>query len=184
MCCRSRHVKFWLASNTNAAIPAASGADADVPVCEIVHEWCKSVVTTCRSSLLPLLYVVANVELHFSEYHGTKPRSVALDIDNVQIEFVYPSQLQLSWSLPPFPEAHIKMLPFPLRPFVTPSINARVANSPVARILIANIFFVRHAKQVFNWTECLPGPSTVFPSSSGPHDALYMSDRKCIEDRI
>lgn len=88
ICCKSLQVKFWFASNTKAAIPAANGADADVPVCETVHEWCKSVVTICRSSLLPLLYVVASVELHFSEYHGTSPRSVALDIDNVQIEFV------------------------------------------------------------------------------------------------
>lgn len=69
-------------------MPAANGADADVPVCETVHEWCKSVVTTWRSSFPPLLYVVANVELHFSEYQGTNPRSVALDMDNVHIEFV------------------------------------------------------------------------------------------------
>jgi hypothetical protein len=29
----------------NAQMPAASGADADVPVWLAVHEWCKSVVT-------------------------------------------------------------------------------------------------------------------------------------------
>lgn len=88
MCCKSRHVKLPFASSTSAAMPAASGADADVPVCEIVHEWCRSVVTIWRSSLLPLLYVVASVELHFSEYHGTRPRSVALDMDSVQMELV------------------------------------------------------------------------------------------------
>ena len=32
MCCMSRHVKFRFASNARAQIPAASGAEADVPV--------------------------------------------------------------------------------------------------------------------------------------------------------
>uniref|UniRef100_A0A1A9VPJ6 Uncharacterized protein n=1 Tax=Glossina austeni TaxID=7395 RepID=A0A1A9VPJ6_GLOAU len=59
---------------------------------------------------------------------------------------VPPSQLQLSSSRPPLPEAHMKMLPLPARPFVTPSMKAREANSP--------------------------GPSTVLPSSSGPQEAL------------
>lgn len=54
-CCRSRHVRLGFASRTRAAIPAASGADADVPVCDDVHEWCKSVVITCFSLVLPLL---------------------------------------------------------------------------------------------------------------------------------
>lgn len=45
MCCMSRHVKFLLASSAKAQIPAASGADAEVPVWLAVHEWCKSVVT-------------------------------------------------------------------------------------------------------------------------------------------
>ena len=45
MCCISRHVKLRLASKAKAQIPAANGADADVPVWLAVHEWCKSVVT-------------------------------------------------------------------------------------------------------------------------------------------
>lgn len=55
----------------------------------------------CLSPKDPEEYVVARVEEQASEYQGTKPFSVALEIDNVQIEFVYPSQLQLSCSLPP-----------------------------------------------------------------------------------
>lgn len=39
-------------------------------------------------------------------YQGTRPFSVADEIDKVQMEFVYPSQLQLSCSRPPFPPAH------------------------------------------------------------------------------
>jgi hypothetical protein len=45
MCCISRQVKLRLASKAKAQMPAASGADADVPVWLAVHEWCKSVVT-------------------------------------------------------------------------------------------------------------------------------------------
>lgn len=37
MCCMSRQVKLGLASKANAAIPAARGADADVPVCDVVQ---------------------------------------------------------------------------------------------------------------------------------------------------
>lgn len=37
MCCRSRHVKLPFASSTKATIPAANGADAEVPVCDTVH---------------------------------------------------------------------------------------------------------------------------------------------------
>ena len=82
-----------------------------------------------------------------SLYQGIRPFSVALDTDRVQMEFVYPSQLQLSWSRPPLPLAHTKMLPRPLRPLATPWMKALEAR--------------------------LPGPSTVLPSSSGPHEALH-----------
>ena len=51
---------------------------------------------TFLSPLLPLLYVVAMVLEHASLYQGIRPFSVALDTDSVQMEFVYPSQLQLS----------------------------------------------------------------------------------------
>ena len=53
-------------------------------------------MTTFRSPDDPELYVVAKVELHASEYHGIRPFSVAEDTDKVQMELVYPSQLQLS----------------------------------------------------------------------------------------
>lgn len=43
---------------------------------------------TCFSPEAPLLYVVARVELHASEYQGTWPFSVALLIDSVQMAFV------------------------------------------------------------------------------------------------
>ena len=111
-------------------IPAARGALALVPVCEDVHEWCRSVVTTLRSPEDPELYVVARVEEQASEYlkhnmlssclmfmsilfphQGMSPFSVADETLRVQMEFVYPSQLQLSWSRPPLPEAHTKMEP-------------------------------------------------------------------------
>ena len=49
-----------------------------------------------RSPEDPELYVVAKVELQASEYHGINPFSVAELTDKVQIELVYPSQLQLS----------------------------------------------------------------------------------------
>lgn len=38
MCCISLQVRFLLACNANAQIPAASGADADVPVWPAVQE--------------------------------------------------------------------------------------------------------------------------------------------------
>lgn len=43
--CRSLQVSEGLASRARATIPAARGADALVPVCMLVHAWCKSVVT-------------------------------------------------------------------------------------------------------------------------------------------
>lgn len=35
----------YLASRARAIMPAASGAEAEVPVCLLVHWWCRSVVT-------------------------------------------------------------------------------------------------------------------------------------------
>ena len=67
----------------------------------------------------------------------------------VYIELVYPSQLQLSWYLPPFPEAQTNIFPFPFLPFVAPVKNASIASRA--------------------------GPSTVRPSSSGPQLAEYIS---------
>jgi len=49
-------------------MPAARGALALVPVCELVHVWCKSVVTTFCSPDDPELYVEAKVEEQASEY--------------------------------------------------------------------------------------------------------------------
>ena len=98
---------------------------------------------------VPELYVVANVELHSSKYHGFRPPCVADEMDKVYGEFVYPSQLQLSVFRPPFPEAHTNMEPLPPRPSLIPLVNAFLARGP--------------------------GPSTVFPSSSGPQEAEYMS---------
>lgn len=40
-------------------------------------------LTICFSPPEPLLYVVANVEEHASEYHGMLPYSVALLMDRV-----------------------------------------------------------------------------------------------------
>ena len=47
-CCTSRHVSAGLASSTSAKIPAAIGAAAEVPECDDVHPWCKSVVLIDR----------------------------------------------------------------------------------------------------------------------------------------
>lgn len=88
MCCISRQVRLGLASRARAQIPAARGADAEVPVWLLVHWWCKSVVTTCFSPVEPELYVVARVDEQASLYHGTSPFSVALLIDNVHMLFV------------------------------------------------------------------------------------------------
>lgn len=48
MCCMSLHVKSLLASRASAQIPAANGAEADVPVWLDVQEWWRSVVITWR----------------------------------------------------------------------------------------------------------------------------------------
>lgn len=73
-------------------------------------------LTICLSDDTPLLYVVASVDEQSSEYHGFFLFCVVLLIDNVYIEFVYPSQLQLSDFRPPFPEAHTNIDPLPPRP--------------------------------------------------------------------
>ena len=68
--CRSRQVKLRLASRAKASIPAAIGADAEVPVCWFVQAWKKfpgvlrSVVMTEGCQELPLEYVVVKVEEH------------------------------------------------------------------------------------------------------------------------
>lgn len=64
-------------------MPAASGADADVPVCASVQLLRKSVVIIWRSSNEPLLNVDAIVDEHASEYQGMLPFCVALDIEIV-----------------------------------------------------------------------------------------------------
>ncbi len=46
ICCMSLQVSSVLASKAKALIPAASGAEADVPVWFPVQSWCKSVVLT------------------------------------------------------------------------------------------------------------------------------------------
>lgn len=73
----SLQVKLGLASRASAQIPAASGADADVPVCSEVHrksgrrDPSMSTVVTERSTPgRPELYVVANVDEHSSRYQG------------------------------------------------------------------------------------------------------------------
>jgi hypothetical protein len=43
-CWTSLQLRFGFASNASAMIPAASGADAEVPVCLMVHSLCRSVV--------------------------------------------------------------------------------------------------------------------------------------------
>lgn len=45
-------------------------------------------VTTCLSPVEPELYVVARVDEQASLYHGTRPFSVALLIDRVQMLLV------------------------------------------------------------------------------------------------
>ena len=52
--CMSRHVRLGLASRANAMIPAAIGADADVPEWWRVHLECRSDVTIAMSKALPL----------------------------------------------------------------------------------------------------------------------------------
>ena len=62
-------------------------------------------MTIWESSASPDEYVLARVDAHGSEYHGTFSRSEVELIEMVYGKLVYPSQLQLSNTLPPFPEA-------------------------------------------------------------------------------
>lgn len=64
-------------------IPAARGADADVPVWASVQLLRRSVVMIWRSSNEPLLKVDAIVDEHASEYQGMLPFCVALLIEIV-----------------------------------------------------------------------------------------------------
>ena len=83
MCCMSRHPNFGFASSVSATIAAAIGAEADVPVCDEVHWWRKSVVITCFSVWFPEEYVEARVEEHGSEYQGIVSCSEVDDTDIV-----------------------------------------------------------------------------------------------------
>lgn len=55
----------------SAIIPAAIGADAEVPVCSFVHIPRRSVVTILGDVNPPDEYVVVIVEAQDSEYQGT-----------------------------------------------------------------------------------------------------------------
>ena len=76
-CCMSLQVRLGLASKAKAQMPAASGADADVPVCSDVQRKSgrrdpsiSTVVTERSTPGRPELYVVANVDEHSSRYQG------------------------------------------------------------------------------------------------------------------
>ena len=73
----SRHVSAGFASKASATIPAANGADADVPVCSTVQirsglsaPSMSTVATLLSCPGVPELYVVASVDEHSSRYHG------------------------------------------------------------------------------------------------------------------
>lgn len=140
------------ASNASAIMPAASGADADVPVCRTVHALFTSVDATIGSPAAPDEYVTARIAEHRSPYQGTRPHRLALPIVTVNRLPAYPSQLQLSPTRPPFPLAHTNTEPRPSLPRRTPRSNASCANRP--------------------------GRSNAQPLSGGPHDALYTSTRR------
>ncbi len=55
MCWTSLQVRQGFASRVRAMMAAAMGALALVPVCLEVQVWCRSVVTTCRSVVVPEL---------------------------------------------------------------------------------------------------------------------------------
>jgi len=57
--------------------------------------------------------MVYSLKVNYVFILRTYPPCVALDIDNVKILFVYPSQLHESVCRPPLPEAHTNMDPFP-----------------------------------------------------------------------
>ena len=81
-CCMYRQLRPWFASNANAKIAAAIGADADVPVCFSVQMPRRSVVIICRSLFVPEEYVEANVEAQYSEYQGISSFS---EVDEIEI---------------------------------------------------------------------------------------------------
>lgn len=73
----SRHVSEGFASRARAHMPAAKGAEADVPVCSTVQMWSglkrasmSTVATLLSWPGVPELYVVAKVEEHSSRYQG------------------------------------------------------------------------------------------------------------------
>lgn len=75
--CMSRHVSEGFASSAKATMPAAKGADAEVPVCSTVQirsglkaPSMSTVATLLSCPGVPELYVVASVEEHSSRYHG------------------------------------------------------------------------------------------------------------------
>lgn len=75
--CKSRQVSAGFACRANAHMPAANGADADVPVCSTVQirsgrnlPSMSTVATLLSWPGVPELYVVANVDEHSSKYHG------------------------------------------------------------------------------------------------------------------
>lgn len=56
-------ISTYLTSIARANIPAARGAEADVPVCESVHLPCRSVVTYNQTSCFYLTSVYNNIKL-------------------------------------------------------------------------------------------------------------------------
>lgn len=64
-------------------LPAAKGAEADVPVCSTVHIWSgrnlasiSTVATLLSWPGVPELYVVAKVEEHSSKYQGLNLQNI------------------------------------------------------------------------------------------------------------
>lgn len=68
----------YLASRAKAIMPAASGAEADVPVCLSVHWWCRSVVTWGQRRGLGTGHV--KTQPSFAEQQGLEkaPRAAAM----------------------------------------------------------------------------------------------------------
>lgn len=64
-------------------MPAAMGAEADVPVWLSVQRCLRSVVIIFLSYDSPLLYVVASVDEHSSKYQGFFPLSAVLLMEMV-----------------------------------------------------------------------------------------------------
>lgn len=53
-------------------MPAASGAEAEVPVCLSVHWWCRSVVTWGETAEGPLAQCASQMEKLYRRALGTK----------------------------------------------------------------------------------------------------------------